>query len=569
MSIQKKLGFNEGAVVALPFFENEKFVVGVTRSGGMGSVFQLLPLLPSQPALALKTCQESIDLTQFNREARIWISLGSHPNIAEAIAFGTIDNTPCILALWYPKNMSDLNPTQMKLHEVCNFVAGIIAGLNVGYEKLGLIHKDIKPMNILVDENTLPKIADFGISSYVPYKDLFCNSYSLNSNIAVDGHEPAGGISGTPLYMAPELYCGGINSIQTDIFALGITLFQWLTGKHPYFSNNGSWDDSCLKTFPDFMRQTYGNEITPLTNLVMESIQLDSIVRPENYHALLNKSGFKKWMPKSNFSASKNDILTVVSRAQVFRQQGRVDEAVLLLKQNIDYHPSEPLLLNAYSTLLIKLGKPNDAIPFIKRSIQLLEKNNGLYNGKPFFEPHLNLALLYLGSEHFELAAGILRKVVESLGSSNESLTLLFWEFGWLKLYEGKVDDAIQRFIYYLSRKNVIEPVVGMFCLAAHITNNSQEYYRKCFDLISAIGCNDVTVCQYLCVMGSSLDPARLHRLNTKVLSTEMIASLEKLSLSISGNTDYFKMPMTKEMIKRVLSRVDSKYTGGKYLGLL
>ena len=92
-----------------------------------------------------------------------------------------------------------------------------------------------------------------------------------------------------------------------------------------------------------------------------------------------------------------------------------------------------------------------------------------------------------------------------------------------------------------------------------------EEYFRKCFDLIGAEGCKEITICQYMCVIGSYLDPVRLHKLNTTVMTPQMIASLRNFSLSISGDDSYFNLPMKDELVRRVLRRIDTRFTGGKY----
>ncbi|MBK7326263.1 MAG: protein kinase [Propionivibrio sp.] len=165
MEKRDSLDFKEGAVVAIPFFGNLKFIVGIKRTGGMGSVYQLIPLMPNTPVLALKTYQGTINYKQFTEEARIWISLGTHPNIAKAISFGEMKGTHCILAIWCAENMNSIDPRLMKYDEVRSFVHGIFDGLEYGQKMNHLIHKDIKPANILIDKSNAPRIADFGISS--------------------------------------------------------------------------------------------------------------------------------------------------------------------------------------------------------------------------------------------------------------------------------------------------------------------------------------------------------------------------------------------------------------------
>jgi serine/threonine protein kinase len=195
----------EGAIVALPFFESEKFVVGSKRSGGMSNVYQLIPLLPGASPVALKTYQEDGDFSQFEREARIWVSLGTHPNIARAITYGVLKGVRCILANWYPKTVVELNSDSLSCEEVLRFTAGILTGLRYGDEQHRLIHKDIKQSNILIDKDGAPRLADFGISSIASLNPSIRQLYANTNELKQLNYDKNSSVSGTPIYMAPEL----------------------------------------------------------------------------------------------------------------------------------------------------------------------------------------------------------------------------------------------------------------------------------------------------------------------------------------------------------------------------
>jgi serine/threonine protein kinase len=83
-----------------------------------------------------------------------------------------------------------------------------------------IVHRDIKPANLLVDPNGVLKVMDFGIAR------------STTADSA--GQTAHGFIIGTPRYMAPELLMGGIANAQTDIFAVGVVMYECLTGRLPY-----------------------------------------------------------------------------------------------------------------------------------------------------------------------------------------------------------------------------------------------------------------------------------------------------------------------------------------------
>jgi serine/threonine-protein kinase len=92
----------------------------------------------------------------------------------------------------------------------------------------GLLHRDIKPANILLDEDGTVYLADFGLVTPI-------------GESALDEH---GRVNGTPIYMAPEL-CSGHASVGSDVYALGVLLYQMLTGEVP-FDGSSAWD-ICLQ----------------------------------------------------------------------------------------------------------------------------------------------------------------------------------------------------------------------------------------------------------------------------------------------------------------------------------
>jgi hypothetical protein len=87
-----------GSIIAVQGFSNEKFAVGKILRGGMGIVYQLVSVRPTMGVMALKTYQNPADVAKFEHEARLWISLGTHPHIAHALWYGAWYDQPAILA---------------------------------------------------------------------------------------------------------------------------------------------------------------------------------------------------------------------------------------------------------------------------------------------------------------------------------------------------------------------------------------------------------------------------------------------------------------------------------------
>jgi serine/threonine-protein kinase len=107
----------------------------------------------------------------------------------------------------------DFKRNTMILIDICK-------GLEVAH-KLNVVHRDIKPANILVDENDIVKVVDFGLAAAASQGDA---SRITKSGILV----------GTPTYMAPEQVRGRAIDTRTDIYSLGIVMYELYTGRPPY-----------------------------------------------------------------------------------------------------------------------------------------------------------------------------------------------------------------------------------------------------------------------------------------------------------------------------------------------
>jgi len=104
------------------------------------------------------------------------------------------------------------------VREVAELSIGILDGLFAAHS-LGIVHRDIKPSNIFLAESSGVKLIDFGIAK----------------SMSIDASATASGITlGTPRYMAPEQVMGGLADCRSDLYALGIIMYELLAGQHPF-----------------------------------------------------------------------------------------------------------------------------------------------------------------------------------------------------------------------------------------------------------------------------------------------------------------------------------------------
>lgn len=186
---------------------------------------------PRSVALKLLHPQYTADLQvreDLKREASV-LARFNHPNILEVLDYGVSDELAFIvtkladggsLAQKLRPNPTR-PPVRMSFEEIAQYLEQIADGLDEAHRQ-GLVHRDIKPQNILLDRRGRPLIADFGLAAAVS---------SSSSSALIDA-----GTSGTALYMAPEQWQGRAGR-ASDIYALGVMLYQMLTGHPPFMGS--------------------------------------------------------------------------------------------------------------------------------------------------------------------------------------------------------------------------------------------------------------------------------------------------------------------------------------------
>jgi predicted Ser/Thr protein kinase len=220
-SVPARVSSAEGRLAAGVLVTGRYQIIGLLGKGGMGEVYRANDLTLDQP-VALKFLPEAMArdaamLARFHNEVRIARQV-SHPNVCRVYDLGEADGR-LYLSMEYIDG-EDLGSLLRRIgrlpaDKALEFARRICAGLAAAHDK-GVLHRDLKPSNIMVDSKGQVFITDFGLA-------------------AVTGElREAQAREGTPAYMAPEQLAGTEVTARSDIYALGLVLYEMFAGKRPF-----------------------------------------------------------------------------------------------------------------------------------------------------------------------------------------------------------------------------------------------------------------------------------------------------------------------------------------------
>ncbi len=200
----------------------------VVGSGGMATIYAAIDLrLDRQVAVKVMhshLAQDEQFVSRFIREAKAAASL-SHPNIVAVLDQGwNQGGAPCVfivMELIEGATLRDyiIEQGALSAERALSIITPVASALAAAH-KLGIVHRDIKPENILVSKEGRIKIADFGLARGA----LLGNTMTAESSV----------ILGSVSYLSPEQVQRGVADARSDIYSLGIVLFEILTGQKPY-----------------------------------------------------------------------------------------------------------------------------------------------------------------------------------------------------------------------------------------------------------------------------------------------------------------------------------------------
>jgi serine/threonine protein kinase len=211
-------------------------ITGLIGSGGMGEVYlardKKLDRRVALKVLGLKFSKHEINRRRFIREAKAASSL-NHPNILVIHEIGETEDTHFIVSEYIEgQTLRQLiGKRQLKVGVIIDISLQVTAALSAAHQA-GIVHRDIKPENIILRRDGLVKVVDFGLAKLIePKTSIIGLVQSIKSDETAQGI-----ILGTVEYMSPEQARGEKVDQRTDIFSLGVLMYEMISGLNPFSS---------------------------------------------------------------------------------------------------------------------------------------------------------------------------------------------------------------------------------------------------------------------------------------------------------------------------------------------
>ena len=246
-------------------------ILGPLGRGGMGEVYRADDLKLDQTVALKFLSRGRIDdptwLALFHNEVRLARKV-THPNVNRIYDIGEADGEPFFSMEYVDgEDLASLlrRIGRLATDKAVQIARQLCAGLGAAHDQ-GVLHRDLKPANIMIDGHGQVRITDFGIAS-------LATEPGKTSRLA-----------GTPAFMAPELFQGVEPSVRSDLYSLGIVLYELVTGKEPFGGVAGNRTDRpATPTSPS----AFSSDVDPaLERVILRCLDRDPSRRPESTYAI-------------------------------------------------------------------------------------------------------------------------------------------------------------------------------------------------------------------------------------------------------------------------------------------
>ncbi|MFN8010298.1 MAG: serine/threonine-protein kinase [Holophagaceae bacterium] len=254
-------GFTPGEILA-----GRYRIVALLGRGGMGEVYRADDLKLGQP-VALKFLPPALEsdrdaLERLHGEVRAAHRV-SHPHVCRVHDIGEAGGRTFLSMEFVDgEDLESLLRRVGRLSEAKALEVGrqLCAGLQAAHDQ-GVVHRDLKPANVMIDGRGRARITDFGLAAM--------------------GAQRPGELAGTPAYMAPEQFRGEPATPRSDLYALGLVLYEVCTGRRPFHADSlAAWRQAHLEEVPSHPGAQVGGLDPGLERLILRCLEKDPVRRP-------------------------------------------------------------------------------------------------------------------------------------------------------------------------------------------------------------------------------------------------------------------------------------------------
>ncbi|HET9266250.1 MAG TPA: protein kinase [Vicinamibacterales bacterium] len=285
-------------------------------AGGMGEVYLAcdsrldrtvaLKILPRELAADPERMQ------RFAREAKAASAL-NHPNVATIYDIGESDGIRFIVMEHVEgETIAGRIGRPLRPSEVVDIAVQAADALDVAHAK-GITHRDIKPANLMLTHRGHVKVLDFGVAK------VNCEEVIPNGDWTVEPVTAVGSVVGSGPYMSPEQILGGDVDPRSDVFSLGVVIYQMATGQHPFSgSTREELTDHILHTAPEPMRR-----LNPALPSELERVTIKCLdKRPEDRYQSARELLTDLWPLKRQLDANAAGAMPDAVRFELLRRAG-------------------------------------------------------------------------------------------------------------------------------------------------------------------------------------------------------------------------------------------------------
>ncbi len=244
-------------------------------AGGMGEVYRATDTkLGRDVALKLLPAEMASDperLARFRREARAVATL-NHPHIVTIFSVEESDGIHFLtMELVEGQTLDRLIPESgLPVERIVEIASALAEALAAAHDK-GIVHRDLKPANVMLTAEGRVKVLDFGLAKEMRPHD------PAGATLTSAGNTAVGVVMGTPAYMSPEQIAGRELDHRTDIFSLGIILYEMATGRRPFQgASSAELASAILRDTPRPLSEIRGGLAVELGRLIQRCLEKDA-----------------------------------------------------------------------------------------------------------------------------------------------------------------------------------------------------------------------------------------------------------------------------------------------------